>query len=263
VDHLIGVDLGQFSAYSAACVLRRTPLHSPAGQPERTSTGATLCRFDVLALKRYAHGTAYTDVVAHVVDQAQRRELWSGQPPRPPRICVDATGVGAPVMEMFRTALRPHPLVECWGVTITAGRSITQPGPMAICAAKQEIAGCIRSVLESSRLRVPVELEFASALKRELGDFTIKVTQAGNEIFEAGAGRYDDLVMCVAIPIFVATWLDSRQVPVIAGPGPRVLSAYRPASHAVTMGGVIQFRRPATGRDRSGWRPGSVASPFR
>src|SRR5262245_26425105 len=68
VDILIGVDLGQFSSFAAASVLRRTVLYDRDGQPERTSAGADLCRFDVMALRRYAHGTAYTDVVAHVVD---------------------------------------------------------------------------------------------------------------------------------------------------------------------------------------------------
>jgi hypothetical protein len=246
--------LGQFSSFAAACVLRRTVLYGADGQPERTSTGATLCRFDVAALKRYPHRTPYADVVAHIVGQARRPEWWGDRVP--PRICVDATGVGAPVMEMFKTALLPQPLIECWGVTITAGKAITQPGPRVIHVAKQEIAGCVRSVLESSRLRVPAALEFAAALRRELGDFTVKVTAAANETFEAGAGQYDDLVMAVAIPIFVSTWLDSRQVPIIAGPGPRVFpKGYLPAaSRAASMGGLITPHRPPR-PDRSATRP--------
>jgi hypothetical protein len=101
-------------------------------------------------------------------------------------------------------------------------------------------------------------------LRRELGDFTVRVTPAGNETFEAGAGQYDDLVMCVAIPIFVSTWLETNQIPVIGGPGPRVFPAgYRPASHAATMGGLFEFSGQLLGRDRSSWRPGSGASPYR
>jgi hypothetical protein len=248
-DILLGVDLGQLSSFAAACVLRRTALRGPDGRPERTSTGGVLCRFDAMALKRYALGTPYADIVEHVVAQALRPELWADGPPR---IVIDATGVGAAVAEMFRRALVPHPPIECWSIVITAGKAVTQPGPRTVHVAKQEIAGCIRSTLETARLRVPAGLEFAEALRRELGDFTVKVTPAGGETFEAGAGQYDDLVMCVAIPVFLATWLDDRQVPVLAGPGLRVLPAYRPASHAVTMGGVIQFRRQAAGRDRSG-----------
>jgi hypothetical protein len=172
------------------------------------------------------------------------------RPPRPPRICIDGTGTGAAVAEMFRSALLPHPRIECWAVVITAGRAVNQAGPRSVNVAKVELAGEIRSVLESSRLKVPAELEFADALKRELGDFTVKITAASNETFEAGAGQYDDLVMCVAIPVFVSTWLDTKQVPVIAGTGPRVLPAeYRPKSRAVSFGGV--------------WRPGSGANPYR
>jgi hypothetical protein len=165
---------------------------------------------------------------------------------------------------MFRTALVPHPAIECWSVVITAGRAVNQAGPRSVNVAKVELAGEIRSVLESSRLKVPAELELAGALKRELGDFTVKVTSAGNETFEAGAGRYDDLVMCVAIPIFVSTWWDTQQIPAICGPGPRVFPAgYRPKSHAVTMGGIVEFRRQLFGRDRSGWRRGPGATSCR
>jgi hypothetical protein len=261
VDVLIGVDLGQFSSFAAACVLRRTVLYDPDGRPERTSAGATLCRFDTLALKRYPLRTAYTDIVAHVVGQAQRPELWVEQPPRPPRICIDGTGTGAAVAEMFRTALMPHPAIECWSVVITAGRAVNQAGPRSVNVAKLELAGEIRSVLESSRLKVPAELEFADALKRELGDFTVKITAAGNETFEAGAGQYDDLVMCVAIPIFVATWLDTKQIPIIGELGPRVFPmGYRPGSRAVTMGGVVTPHRPPR-LDRSATRP-DLCGPY-
>jgi hypothetical protein len=242
------VDLGQFSSFSAACVLRRTALHGGDGRPERTSTGAVLCRFDVMALRRYARGTAYIDVVSHVVGQALRPELRADRPLRggqPLRICVDATGVGVPVMEMFRKAARPHPSLELWGATITSGRTVTQPGPGAIVAAKQEIAGCLRSVLETGRLGVPSELEFAGVLRRELGDFTVRVTSSANEVYEAGAGQFDDLAMCVAIPVFVSTWLDDRTVPVLAGPGPPVFpNGYRSGSYASTFGGLFRPSRP-------------------
>jgi hypothetical protein len=157
---------------------------------------------------------------------------------------------------MFRTALLPHPLIECWSAVITSGRAVSQAGPRTVHVAKTELAGCIRSVLESSRLKVPAELEFADALKRELGDFTVKVTPAGNQTFEAGAGQYDDLVMCVAIPIFLSTWLDSRQAPFIVGYTRVAAETIRPPR--VMMGGWTPSsdRWAGAGQDRSGWRPG-------
>ena len=239
MDHIIGVDLGQFSSYAAACVLRRTVLYGLGGEPERTSTGAALCRFDVMAIRRYALGTEYTSIVSHIVGQAQRPEL-RGPQGQLPRIFVDGTGVGAPVVELLKTALLPHPRVECWAAVITAGRAVTQPKPGTVHVAKQELAGCLRSVLESSRLRVPRELEFADALKRELGDFTVKVTQAGNETYTAEPGQYDDLVICIAIPVFLSSWLDAR-LPAILGPGPLAAPRERRSgSYAATQGGVLR-----------------------
>jgi hypothetical protein len=247
MDTWIGLDLGQMQSFAAAAVLRRTPL------PERTSAGAVVCRFDCLAIKRYPLGTSYADIVRHMVEQAQRPELWAD---RPPRICVDKTGCGAAVLEMLRTALKPFPTLECWGIVITAGKAVTRPGPREVHVAKVELAGAIRQVLEDGRLRVPPRLEFAEALKRELQDFTVRVTDAANETFSASGGGWDDLVIATALPVWLSGWLDSRGVPFIVGPGMRVLPPeYRSAaSRAATMGGIVSFCRQPFDRDRQGCR---------
>jgi hypothetical protein len=198
--------------------------------------------------------------MSHVVGQALRPEL---QGDRPPRVCVDASGVGAGVMELLRTALRPHPRIEIWGCVITSGRAVTSPRYGTIHIAKSELAGSLRATLEQSRLRVPATLEYAETLRRELGDFQVKVTQDATKIFEAAPGQFDDLVICVTIPIFISIWLETKQIPILGDPGPRVLPAHRPASYAVTMGGLIEFRGQLFGRDRSDWRRGSRASPYR
>jgi hypothetical protein len=243
---LVGVDLGQFSSFSAACILRRVVLHGIDGQPRRTGSGHPDCRFDVLALTRYPHGTEYLEIVEHVVGAALRPDLRMGTPPKWPSICIDGTGVGVAVAEMFRAALEPHHMINFWSVVITGGRAVTRTGPHSFGAAKVEVAGRLRATLESSRLKIPENLEFAHSLRSEMDHFTMKVTPTCEETFGAGSGQYDDLIMCISIPIFVATQLDSSQVPILGAPGPPVFpGGYKPvASRAVTMNGLYRPSRP-------------------
>jgi hypothetical protein len=107
-------------------------------------------------------------------------------------------------------------------------------------------------------------LEFTADLKRELADLRVKITNASNEVFGAGQGSFDDLVMAAALPIFLSTWLDTRQA-FITGPGPRVgpIENTSAAARAVTQGGRVQLGRRQSGDpDRRGWMPGFGAIPL-
>ena len=200
-DMWVGLDLGQFTDFSAASVVRRTLSTSLAtGWPERSHLGNLMYKYEVLALKRYPLGVAYSNIVKHVTGQLRRPELG-----RTPRLVVDATGVGIAVVEMFKDALKPLPEVELHACTITAGRGWSLVAQRTYHVSKLELVGSIRATLESGRLRVPVQLEHAELLKRELSDFRVKVTPAANETFSAREGQHDDLVLATALPIFVSS----------------------------------------------------------
>jgi hypothetical protein len=200
-DVWIGLDLGQLTDFSAAAVLRRTLAIDPVtGRVERRRTGHPHFRFDAMAIRRYPLGTPYVSIVAHIVDQLQRPELA----PRP-RLVVDSTGVGIAVMEMFRDALRPLPAVECHALTITSGRSWSCTGRHAWNVSKIELVAAAREALEARRLKVPPGLDHADTLKRELLDFRVKITTSANETFSAREGQHDDIVLCVALPIWLAS----------------------------------------------------------
>lgn len=200
MDTFIGLDLGQLTDYTAAVPVRRSLSIGGDGRPERDSRGRYHYRFDVAAIRRYPLGTSYTSIIAHVVEQIRRPEFG-----RRPRLVIDGTGVGVAVVEMFRSALRPYAdRVECYSVTITAGRVVTPVHRFDWRVAKIQLVGSIRAALESRRLKVPPDLEHAATLKRELQDFKVKITDAQNETFSAREGAHDDLVLATALPIWLA-----------------------------------------------------------
>jgi hypothetical protein len=223
-DLWLGLDLGSLVDYSAASVVRRTLATDPeTGWPERSHLGNLMYRYEVLALRRYPLGTAYAAVVKHVVAQLRRPELG-----RSPRLVIDATGVGAAVVEMFRDALKGLPHVECWAVSITAGKGWSAVGPRALHCAEIELVGAIRSALESGRLKIPAALEHAELLRREFADFRVKITAANNETFSAREGEHDDMVLCVCLAIWLSglrmmemhpdpEWLLPREQALVSG----------------------------------------------
>jgi hypothetical protein len=254
MDMLIGVDLGQMQSFAAVAALSRTPIIGPDERVARTSTGAPIHRYSVAGLRRHPLGTSYASVVEHLVEQARRSEMG----PRP-KVVLDGSGVGVPVCELVRTALKASPLIEVWSLTITSGASVTEPSFRQVRVAKIEIVSTLRAALETDLIRIPPELPFAADLRRELADLRVKITDASNEVFGAEQGSFDDLVMAVALPIWLSTWLDSRGT-FIAGPASRVVVPENtsPAMLALTQGGRVRLGRRPGGvidPDRAGWRP--------
>ena len=208
MDMWVGIDLGKLVDPTALSIMARSIAVDPvSGLPQRSSRGDALYGWKVTKLKRYHLGTPYTAMVDDVVRLVQRLEL---QPA--PRLVIDGSGVGVAVVDMFRSALSGHPDIEAHAISITSGHAVSLVGRHTWNVAKIEVVGAMREVLEARRLKVArmpngQHIEFADILKRELMDFRVKITTAANETFAAQQEAHDDLVLSVALPV----WLGSQR----------------------------------------------------
>src|SRR5690606_9358153 len=84
VDFFSGLDLGQMQDFTALVVVERT---RAADDPHR---------YDVRHLHRWPLGTSYTRIADDV------RGWFAGDPLKGSTLVVDATGVGAAVVDSFR-----------------------------------------------------------------------------------------------------------------------------------------------------------------
>jgi hypothetical protein len=130
-----------------------------------------------------------------------------GQPP--PVLVLDATGVGAAVVEMVRESMM---LAKVRGnqiaVTITAGSEWTCLGNGHWRVAKFQLASILMSVIGGRRWHVADVLE-RETLIREAQNFSVKITQAGNETFESWReSEHDDLVLALALGLWAAECID-------------------------------------------------------
>lgn len=94
------------------------------------------------------------------------------------------------------------------GVVITGGRETTG-NRAGWSVPKGELVSKLQALLHSGDLKISAALPDAAVLARELQDFRVRYTDAGNATFSAREGAHDDLVLALALAVFGL----SRSVP--------------------------------------------------
>ena len=212
--YFIGLDLGQLNDYTAVTVI------DVADRQEDRKT------YDVTHLQRFPLGTPYPLIVEKVI---KLRDKLNGHEEHPINRCVlvvDATGVGRPVVDLFRMAgLGPV------AVTITGGseahignthiwasssdKAAPQRAALEWSVPKKDLVGVL-NVLFQNRLLKIAKIPEAGTLTQELMNFKIKInTQTLHESFEAWReGIHDDLVLAVALAVYAATRGSGPRIPI-------------------------------------------------
>ncbi|MBK9169307.1 MAG: hypothetical protein IPM24_17845 [Bryobacterales bacterium] len=181
-----GLDLGQSRDFSALALLERT-LHTGPRDPVTWTLPAA--EFYVLRrLHRFPLGTPYPQVVDALA------HLFAAPPlARRATLVVDATGIGAPVVDYLRRTRLP---VTLQPVCITAGQAASL-GPGRLSVPRKDLIAALHLLLEQGRLLVPESLSLGRTLARELKNFSRR------------AGLHDDLVLALSL----AAWSSLRRWP--------------------------------------------------
>jgi hypothetical protein len=203
-DHLIGLDLGQSTDPSALAVLKRRFTLDECGAPVRGHRDNRLYEFVCVHLERYPLGTSYPSVIDAVHRLVRDPRL---QPE--PRLAIDATGVGRAVVDLF---LNEHMPAQVVPITITAGDTVrrgrwNRSAAFGYWVPKSELVSAVQAGLQTRRLKVVPSLALAGTLRMELADFRIAISESARETFSARDGTHDDLVLSVAMPL----WLGGRR----------------------------------------------------
>ena len=117
-------------------------------------------------------------------------------------LVVDQTGVGAPVVDLFRQAgLKPT------GVLIHGGDKASNEGG-TWRVPKRDLVGSLQVLFQSGRFKISRKLPLASVLQSELLNFKVKIDPVtAHDSYSAWRERdHDDLVLSVAL----AAWLGER-----------------------------------------------------
>lgn len=200
-DYFLGLDLGQASDPSALTVTeQRTPY---VNRRDRSGLTRGDPSYAVVWIDRFDLGTPYPEVVDRVL-RVQSAPETGDDPP----LVMDATGIGAPVVDAFKEeGLRPHEIIFTSGDSVTSeGRTHKVP--------KADLATIVQTLLQTGRLEIAEELSDAGQLVREMKQFRVKVTAAGHARFEhAAESDSDDVLLSMAC----AVWYAERGTPVTPG----------------------------------------------
>jgi hypothetical protein len=190
----IGLDLGQVKDFSALGIIEciRT-ITDGDGKNEIT-------QLNCIHLQRWQLRTSYPAIVADVVQMINGLDPLLSQGGKV-TLAIDATGVGAPVVDLFK---REKINAELRPIQIVAGSNVSSEFGMTRVP-KRDLVSNVQVGLQNRTLKIAAGLELAEVLSRELQNFTVKITDAANDVYGAWReGTHDDLVLAVALALWTA-----------------------------------------------------------
>jgi hypothetical protein len=179
---ILSVDLGKVGDYTAVALIETKP--------------------EAYHIRHLQRLPLHTDYTTQVYVVAQLVALIRNQEQADPVLVVDGTGVGAPVVDMFRKCgMRPI------AITITSGSHVSPDTGLSgagFCVPKQDLIGALAVALQGNILKVSPKIPDSKAFLIELQNFKFRVTGSGNASFNAEGKDHDDLLMAVAMGIWYA-----------------------------------------------------------
>jgi hypothetical protein len=209
----IGLDLGQAQDFSALavieCVRTVTSQYNLPGWGDRIKTKDEVEQLHCIHLQRWQLRTSYPSIVADVV------EMINGLDPEritggKTVLAIDATGVGAPVVDLFKRERINAILAP---IQIVAGANVSEENGMTRVP-KRDLVSVVQVGLQNRKLKIASGLNLAETLSRELQNFSVKITDAANDVYGAWReGTHDDLVLAVALAVWKANQPIFRGLP--------------------------------------------------
>ena len=184
--YTLGLDLGRSEDRTALALIESDPTEDV---------------FRLRGLHRFPIGTPNTELIALLERRITKAPLAARV-----RLAVDATGIGAPFVDLFRDEL---PQIDLIAITITAGAKVggDRNNPNV---PKQDLIASTSVILENARLRIANEMRETGTLRDELLSMRSTRTEHGNHTYGARSGQHDDLVLALSLALWL---LEHRRLP--------------------------------------------------
>ena len=205
---VVGVDLGQAHDPTAIAVIEHVRWRiNPESRDLVLATGrrewieewkrelredeSKRTQYNVRHLERLALGTHYPAQVAYIADLVRRAPLKDA------RVFYDHTGVGRAVGDLLHQARIP----KLHRVHLTGGTESKAAGSTH-AVSKVDLVSRLQAVLHTGELAIEQSLPDATTLARELADYKLNFSAAGNAQFNARSGAHDDLLIATGLALY-------------------------------------------------------------
>jgi hypothetical protein len=155
-------------------------------------------------LKRYPIGIPYPDIVSEV---SALLEKLMDVTDDDINFVVDCTGVGAPIVDLFR---RQEDLPPPVALTITGGVEVVERNGLDMSVPKRDIVMSAVAAVETGKVSWPATLPDLNLLVSELKSFQMTYSKTGHELFLAERKEHDDLVLAVSMGIWYLVYQTPR-----------------------------------------------------
>ena len=228
---LLGVDLAKnFDFTSLAIIEMATGIKEPV--------------YHLLALDR-VRGVDYPQITETIIATIKRLQQETGSTDGP-HLCLDASGLGAPIRDylkqspLFRSPPHGYGATprKIYPVVFTGGESARYDSITGnYNISKSLIVGNFLSLMQHRRFDYAPDLQALPLLEEEIAAFKRHTTVSGKNSFDAEAGAHDDLICAICIPLIVGELRYNK-------PKPRPVVVPLPRPEQLLTGRVPQPRIP-------------------
>jgi hypothetical protein len=209
----LGLDLGQAKDFSALAIIEAVRIATTTKKADEeancTNTTDEITQLHCVHLVRWQLRTSYPSIVADVVRMINNLDPAHTSGGKPV-LAIDATGVGAPVVDLFKREKINAMLAP---IQIVAGANVSSEFGMTRVP-KRDLVSVVQVGLQNRTLKIASTLDLAETLSRELQNFSVKITDAANDVYGAWReGTHDDLVLAVALAVWKASQPIFRGLP--------------------------------------------------
>ena len=232
-----GLDIGQMTDPTALAVLEREVLDRGT-------------RVEGRFLLRYLERVPLMTPYPVMVEGVRQRLQALGEPCQ---LIVDATGVGRPVLDLFRgydsrilpdawqeqAAILRRPFIPI-GITITNGERVSSERFDEWHVPKRLLIMGMQVAMQQGRLLVANALPEGPTFVKELQNFTWRPTKTNEDSYAAHRdGQHDDIILATAIGI----WYAARFLPTGARPSQGFQRTYTGPGNPLRRAGALTTRR--------------------
>lgn len=196
--YLLGVDLAKSLDYTSFAVI------DMEWTPEINDFVYHLKGLDRIKGVNYPQ---ITDLIIATIERLVAEDVKRGHAYDGPHLCMDASGLGAPIKDflkerhVFQYGREIYPVVFTGGEaarydTVTHNYNIS----------KTLIISNLLSLMQHRRFDYASDIETLPLLEQEIASFKRHLTPSGKNTFDAESGAHDDLICAVAIPLIIGEW---------------------------------------------------------
>ncbi len=151
-------------------------------------------------------GVDYPKITELIIEAVKRleeeRDTYDG-----PHLCMDASGLGAPIKDYLKQAHVFQLGKKLFPVVFTGGEAARRdPVTKNYNISKTLIISNFLSLMQHRRFDYAPDLHALPLLEQEIAAFKQHLTPGGKTTFDAESGAHDDLICAICVPLIIGEW---------------------------------------------------------